>query len=51
MCITIVGYPDIAVINFEIKLILTIKSFCYTIKESRQKFKYLENEKSLNEVK
>ena len=32
--------------NFEIKLIFLIKSFIYMTKKSKQKFKYLENEKS-----
>ena len=34
------------VINLEINLIFLIKLFCYMTKKSRQKFKYLENEKS-----
>ena len=33
-------------INFEINVILLIKPFLYMTKESRQKFRYLENEKS-----
>ena len=32
--------------DFEINLIFLIKPFCYMTKKSRQKFKYLENEKS-----
>ena len=31
--------------NFEINLIFPIKLFFYMTKKSRQKFKYLENEK------
>ena len=38
--------------NFEINLILLIKPFCYTTKMSKQRFKYVENEKSfLGEIK
>ena len=32
--------------KFEINLIFLIKSFFYMTRESQQKFKYLENEKS-----
>ena len=47
MCIAIVYFPDCDVkINFEIKLIFQIKPFFYTTKRSRQKFQYIENEKS-----
>ena len=46
MCITIVCLPGCDVINFEINLVFLIKAFCYMTKKSRQKFKYLENEKS-----
>ena len=46
MCITIVCQSGCDVINFEISLIFLIKPFCYTTKKSRQKLKYLENEKS-----
>ena len=42
MCIIIVCLPDCDVINFEIKLEL----FFNMAKKSRQKFKYLKNEKS-----
>ena len=34
------------VVNFEINLIFLIKPFSYMNKKSREKFKYLENEKS-----
>ena len=34
------------VINFEINLIFLIKPFFYMTKKSRQKLKYLENDKS-----
>ena len=33
--------------NFEINLIFLLRLFFYVTKKSRQKFKYLENEKSL----
>ena len=46
MCITIVCYPGSDVIKFEINLIFLIKPFCYMTKNSRQKLKDLENEKS-----
>ena len=45
-CITIVCYPGCDVIKFEINLIFLIKPFCQMTKKSRQKLKYLENEKS-----
>ena len=43
--IKIVYFLACDVINFEINLIFLIKRFFYTAKKSRQKFKYLENEK------
>ena len=46
MCIAIVCFPGCDVITFEINLIVLIKPFYYMTKKSRQKFKYLENEKS-----
>ena len=46
MCIAIVFFPGFDVITFEINLICLIKPFFYMTKNSRQKFKYLENEKS-----
>ena len=46
MCITIVFKPACDVIKFEIKLIILIKPFFYMTKMSRQKLKYIENEKS-----
>ena len=45
-CIAIISFPGCDVINFEINLICLIKPFFYKTKNSRQKFKYLENEKS-----
>ena len=42
----VICLPDCDVINFEINLIFRIKSFFYKTKKSRQKSKYLENEKS-----
>ena len=47
-----VCYPGCNVINFEINLIFLIKLFFYMNKKSRQKRKYLENEKSFyDEIK
>ena len=46
MCIAIVYFPRCDVINYEINVIFSIRPFFYIIKKSRQKFKYLENEKS-----
>ena len=52
MCFAIVCLPGCDVINFEIKLIMLIKLFLYMTKKSRQKIKYLENEKSFwSEIK
>ena len=42
----VICFPDCDVINFEINLIFLIKSFFYKTTKSRQKSKYLENEKS-----
>ena len=39
-------FPGCDVINFEINPIFLAKPFFYLSKKSRQKFKYLENEKS-----
>ena len=47
LCITSVCLPGCDVINFEINLIFLIKSFFYMTKKSRQKFKYLDNKKSI----
>ena len=44
--ITIVCQPGCDVIKFEINLIFLIKSLCYMTRKSKQKLKYLENEKS-----
>ena len=44
MCIAINCFPGCDVINFEINPIFLAKPFFY--KKSRQKFKYLENEKN-----
>ena len=46
MSIAIVCFPGFDVLNFEIKLIFLIKPFFYLIKNSIQKFKYLENQKN-----
>ena len=46
MFIAIVCFPGCDVINFEINLIFLIKPFFYMNKNSRQKFKYIESEKS-----
>ena len=46
MCIAIVCFPGCDIIGFEINLIFLIKPFLYMTKKSRQKFKYLEKEKS-----
>ena len=46
MCIAIVCFPGFGVINFEIKHTFLIKPLFYLTKTSRQKFKYLKNEKS-----
>ena len=46
MCIAVVCLPVCDVIDFEIYLIYLIKSFLLMTKNSVQKFKYLENEKS-----
>ena len=52
MCIAIVCYPGCDVMDFEINLIILIKPFFYMRKKSRQKLRYLENEKSfLGEIK
>ena len=46
MCIEIVCFPGSDVINFEINFIFLIKPFFCMTKKSRQKHKYLENERS-----
>ena len=46
MCFKIICWPGCDVTKFGINLIFLIKSFCYMTKKSRQKFKYLENEKN-----
>ena len=48
MCIAIVSFPGCDVVNFEIDLIFLINPFFYMNKKSRQKFKYLENKKSIS---
>ena len=45
-CIAIVCWPRCDVIDFQINLIYLMKPFSYMTKKSRQKFKYLDNEKS-----
>ena len=47
MRIAIVCFSGCDVINFEVNLIFLIKSFFCMTKMSRQKFKYIENEKKL----
>ena len=52
MCIATVYWPGCDVISFEINLIFLIKSFFYLTKKSRQKCKYLKNEKTFwHEIK
>ena len=51
MYIIIVCFPGGDAINFEITLIFLIKPFFCMTKNSGQKFKYLENEKSFSEKK
>ena len=46
MCIAIVCFAGSNVISFKINLIFLIELFFYITKKSRQKFKYLENEKN-----
>ena len=46
MCIAVVYFPGCDVKNFEINLMFLIKPFFYMTEKSRQKLKYLENEKS-----
>ena len=49
MCVVIFCKPGCDVINFEINLIFLIKPFFLHAKKSRQKFNYLENEKSFKD--
>ena len=49
ICIAIVCYQACDVINIEINPTLLVKPFFYITKTTRQKFKYLENEKSFLE--
>ena len=52
ICVAIVCFPAYDVTNFEINLIFLIKSLWYRNKKSRQKLKYIENEKSFwDEIK
>ena len=52
MSVVILCQPGCDVINFEINLLSNQAGFFYLPKKSRQKFKYLENEKSFyNEIK
>ena len=46
MSTAIICFPGYDVINFEINIIFQIKPFFYMNKKLKQKFKYLENEKS-----
>ena len=48
MSIAIVCFPGCDVINFEINVIFLIKYFFYMSKNSKEKLKYLENEKSFS---
>ena len=51
MCIAIICFTGCD-INFEVNPIFLTKQFFYVTKNSRQKFKYLENEEGfLNEIK
>ena len=50
VCIPIVCFPSCDVINFEINLVLLIKSLFYMNKKSKQKSKYLENKKSFQKL-
>ena len=47
MCIAIVCFPGFDVINFENNLIFLIKPLLHMTRKSRQKEKYLQNQKSL----
>ena len=47
MCIAIVRFQDLDIINCEIILIFLVKPFLYMTKKPRQKYKYLENKKLL----
>ena len=49
MCIEIVHLPGCDVMIFKINLVFLIKLFFYMIKNSWQKLKYLENEKSFED--
>ena len=46
ICIAVVCFPGCHVIIFDILVLFLIKPFFYITKNSRQKFKYLENKKS-----
>ena len=48
MCIAIICQPSCDVINFEINLTFLIKPFSYMTRKSREKFTYLESEKSFH---
>ena len=45
MCIAIICFPGCDDLDFEINLIFLINLLFYMTEMSRQKFKYLENEK------
>ena len=47
MSIAVVCQPRCGIMHFEITFIFLIKPFSYMSKKSRQKFEYLENEKSI----
>ena len=48
MCIAIICFLGWDVINFEIKLFLSNQAVFYMSKKPRQKFKYIENEKTFS---
>ena len=45
VCIAVLRFPGFDIVNFESNLIFLIQPFFYMTKNSRQKFKFLENEK------
>ena len=46
MCITVTCFLGCDIINFETNVVFLIKPYLHMTKTSRQKFSYLENEKS-----
>ena len=49
ICIVTDYFPGCDIINFETNIIFLIKPYSYLTKKSRQRFKYLENEKSIKD--